>query len=198
MNFEKFSAVNSSNERKNPTTTKKQEYKGLKYRKFVPKGKTDPEGKFFVSTEIWGTHDIDNNGFKQFTDKESGETVFAVVIDEHAVILKKSKKGEKTTSFKSTRLENALNRLGVIDSALLDANQFINVEVAATNVTIDSVPVISALILSKGEVKAKNPAPGKKKAAEAVETANATATAAPAVAEAPAGAAVAEAEADWN
>jgi hypothetical protein len=189
MDFSKFSGVSSSNERKNPVSTKKQEYEGLKYRKFVPKGKTDAEGRFYVSNKVWDQFNLDANGLKQFTNKETGETVIAVVSDDDAIILKKSKKGEKTTSFKSTRLEAALHRIAVIDSSLVDMNQFINVASVAQGVAIGDVNCLYVLTPTKGEVKAKNAAPGHQgeaKAPKAVNEPTANVAAAPV------------AEEDWN
>lgn len=203
MNFDGFESVDSSNERKSGGRTRVQKYDGLKYTRGMRKDKDGKElgveGKFFVSNKQWNSLSLETFGLRQFT-KTEGEgdakkitgVVVGVVADEDSVILKRSEKGNKGKTFKSTRLEQALAATGVIDITALDVNQFINVSVAAENVTVKGTKCVKVLQFSKGEVKAKDPAVPKEPKAK-----KATDTAAPAEATQEAAAAPA-AKSDWD
>lgn len=182
MNFQKFQSVDTTNERKPRTAgagTRVQKYDGFKYTRGMrcdkDKKELGIEGKFFVSNKQWEALNLNTYGLRQFTDKESGETVIAVVADENATMFKKSKKSpdnKKSKSAKWTRLEAALNRLGVIDMNTLNVNQFLNVSyvdgngkpsTSAVTVVIDGITCVAVISLSKGETKAKEPAVPKTK-----------------------------------
>lgn len=181
MNFNKLQSVDTTNDRKPRTGTgvRVQKYEGFKYTRGMRHDKDKKElgieGKFFISNKQWAALNLDQYGLKQFTDSETGETVVAVVADENATMFKKSKKSpsnKKSKSAKWTRLEAALNKLGVIDMNALDVNQFINVNYLDTNSAVVASPVtmvingitcVAVLSLTKGETKAKEPAVPKTK-----------------------------------
>lgn len=167
MDFKKFSSVSSSNERSVGGGSKVQDFSGLKYRKSMKKDKTGKElgieGRFYIANVLWEALGLEiKNGLRQFTDKATGETVIGAVEDKDAVILKMSKRGKKTRHFKSTRLEAALHRIGVINSDLLDMNQFINTKEEAKDAEVDGYKCSTVFSVSKGETKAKAEFPKKK------------------------------------
>jgi len=172
MDFSKFEKVDNTFERKGGyTLVKEQEYSSLKYRKAVKKTKDADgketetvEGRFYIANELFVSAGLATNGLRQFTTPDGSETVLAVVADEHAGILKaskKSKEGNKVKNFKSPKLEAALAQAGIIDTTKVGVNQFIDAKVIGTNADIKGVPCITVYGLSVGAAKPKTEAPAK-------------------------------------
>lgn len=179
MNFDQFESVDNTHERKGGyTLVKEQVYDGFKYRKGAKKQKQKDgskteivEGRFYISNAMWKAMNLDVNGLRQFTAPD-GTTIMAVVADADAAILKKSKKsksGEKVKNFKSPKFELALENLKLIDTNKQGENQYLDLAVVATGVTIKGVSVITAYSFAVGKAKEKVATP-----VEKLESANTT------------------------
>lgn len=164
LNFDKFEAVNNTFERKGGyTIVKEQLYDFLKFRA-ANKEKTNEDGTkspdgiselFHIANKFFTEQNLAEHGLRQFTAPD-GQTVLAIVADEHASILKKSnksKEGHKVKNFKSPNLKAALTKVGLIDPTLLGVNQFLNLELAGENVVIKGIPCLKVFTISKGEAK---------------------------------------------
>lgn len=167
MNFEGFEVVENSHPRKGGyTLVKEQVYENMKYR-VAPKkvkGKDDAvslkmEGRFFISNarvKELGLGDDGTNGLLQLTNPQTGATMLCVVADEHAEILKKSKKGKKSKNFNSPKLEAALERLLLIDPKLEKVSQYLDLTPVelSPGAIVKGIPVLKAFTFSKGIAKA--------------------------------------------
>lgn len=165
MNFDDFDVVENSHPRKGGyTVVKEQAYENMKFRVAPKKVKAKDgaeslkmEGRFYISNarvQELGLGDEGANGLLQLTNNATGVTLLCVVLDEHAQILKKSKKGKKSKNFNSPKLEAALERLQLIDPKLEKVSQYLDLTQIAENTTIKGIPVIKAFTFSKGVAKA--------------------------------------------
>lgn len=177
MNFNDFQAIESSNTRKVPAgLVRKQEYNNIKYLVVARKDENEniiEEGKFFISNHYYKTLDLQNNGFRQFTNPTTGETVIGLVANEHAVLMrpsKRSKENKKATVLRSTKLESALEKLGFIDSKVKD-KQFLDlVKIEGSEgATVAGIPCIAVYTVAKGAVVAKTAKKAKEVKEEKVE-----------------------------
>lgn len=194
MDFSGFEQVDNSHPRKGGyTLIKEQAYDNMKYRRALKKIKQEDgtvkeeiEGRFYVANAKIKELDLLNEavGLTQFTKNDTGETVLCVVAAKDATILKASKKGKKSKNFKSPKMEAALEKLGVISTSLEGENQFIDLTLVATNVTVKGVACTHVFTMAKGVAKK----------VEAPVATSTVADAAPASAPAPAAAA----KGDWD
>lgn len=177
MDFSGFEAVDNSHPRKGGYTVKKeQSYENMKYRKAPKKvqGKDgaesiENEGRFYIANTKIKELGLDGpNGLRQFTNPTTGQTLFCVVVDKDASILKTKKSknpdkvGKKAKNFKSDKLEAALEQAKMIDSSAVKVNQYLNLTQVAENVTVKDVACIKVFTISKGvakvQVKEEQPA----------------------------------------
>jgi len=165
MDFSKFEPVESSNTRKSGGGFPKgQEYKHARYKALEKKSDDGTslglEGKVSFSNAQFEALDLDNHGMKQFIERDSAtkqikDMLIAVVSDNDATVFKKTNKGKggKTKSFKSSRIEQALSELGLIDTKAVGVSQVLDmVEVPeAKGVVIKGVTIVRGFRFVAGE-----------------------------------------------
>lgn len=143
LNFSDFKAIETTNKRTGVTAKRGQNF-NMRYRKYVSKaGKPDETQDEFIhiSDNLFEKFDLENRALRQIIDGASGQSYLAVVDDENATLLKRSKTkdGEeqgKGRKFKATVVTDALAAEGLIDKSIIGDSQLLDVEVVAEDVVI--------------------------------------------------------------
>ncbi len=136
FNFDALESVDKANTKVG--TPRGQNFKA-RYRKYhSEKGKKEAiESKFYISNGLFAEMGLEEKGLKQLNQKDGSGKItnvfLAVVENDEAVILRKTEKGAKGKSFKSTILENDLVAAGILEADVIAKSQRLSFELRGTN-----------------------------------------------------------------
>lgn len=127
LQFSNFKAVETANTRDNSHLVHSGQSFNFKYKRFYGKDANKNQiisSSFTVSNKLFEKLGLDEKGLIEIVSPE-GVSYLAVVDVDKAVLLKggKAKNGVKAKAFKSSLLEKALTKQGVIDSSVISTQK---------------------------------------------------------------------------
>ncbi len=155
MNFSSFKAVKTANERTNTAGIARGQSFKLKFRKFISRkgGKEAVETSFYISNDKFTELQLAERALIQLVSPE-GVAYIATVDNDNGTMMKRTDKlaadAQKGKKFKSTILEDALIKQGVIEDKV-GASQMLDLKEVATDQEVAGIHAYQIFEVIKGE-----------------------------------------------